>query len=132
VRTAARAGRVLHIAVHSFAPVLDGAVRNADIGLLYAPGRRLEAALAARLHHAIARIEPDLRVRRNYPYRGGEFGLTEWLRRQFPAPSYVGFEIECNQGLLQAPATWRATRRAIVAALREAIGNDTPAGAVRR
>ncbi len=31
--------RVVHISSHSFTPVLDGRVRNADIGLLYDPAR---------------------------------------------------------------------------------------------
>jgi len=35
----ARGDRVIHVSSHSFTPVLDGAVRNADIGLLYDPGR---------------------------------------------------------------------------------------------
>ena len=43
-----RAHRVIHISSHSFTPQLNGQKRNADVGLLYHPGRRGEAALCAR------------------------------------------------------------------------------------
>ncbi|MEE4361267.1 MAG: N-formylglutamate amidohydrolase [Pseudomonadales bacterium] len=92
------APRVLHLAVHSFTPVLDGVVRTADIGLLYDPGHDDEAGLATRWAHAL-RAATGLRVRRNYPYRGRDDGLTRSLRRRFGA-SYAGIELELNQALL--------------------------------
>ena len=36
--------QVLHVAVHSFTPVLHGERRNADVGLLYDPARPRERA----------------------------------------------------------------------------------------
>ena len=45
----ARGSRVIHVASHSFTAVLDGVVRNADIGLLYDPARSGEVELCARL-----------------------------------------------------------------------------------
>lgn len=93
---------VHHIAVHSFAPALGGTRRNADIGLLYDPARKREGKLCRRWREVLAAIDPALRVRLNYPYRGKSDGLTTALRRQFPAPRYLGIELEINQALLGA------------------------------
>lgn len=88
---------VFHISVHSFTPVMEGVPRNADIGLLYDPARRLEKALC-RQWQAILRDEaPDLQTRLNYPYRGTADGLTKWLRREF-TEGYAGVELELNEG----------------------------------
>lgn len=96
------AGRrpVLHLAVHSFAPVLRGVRRAADVGLLYDPARAGEREFADLLHERLRNFAPTLRVRRNYPYRGVADGLTTALRRELPERSYVGFELEFNQGTL--------------------------------
>jgi predicted N-formylglutamate amidohydrolase len=95
-----RAGSVLHVAVHSFTPVLDGQRRNADVGLLYDSRRRRERALAARWKALVAELAPDLRVRMNYPYLGSSDGLTTAQRKRFPESRYAGFELELNQALL--------------------------------
>jgi predicted N-formylglutamate amidohydrolase len=92
--------RVVHVGVHSFAPRLRGRVRNADVGLLYDPARRLESALCREWAGAIAGDPTALRVRRNYPYRGVSDGLTTALRRRFRAGSYLGIELELNQARL--------------------------------
>lgn len=92
-----RADRVLHLSVHSFTPVLDGEVRHADLGLLYDPARRREAGLCGRWQKALRTLEPGLRVRRNYPYRGTSDGLVTSLRRRFGAKQYAGLELEVNQ-----------------------------------
>lgn len=114
--------RVVHVASHSFTPVLDGVVRTADVGLLYDPARAAEARLAAGWRHALQRTAPALRVRRNYPYAGKGDGLTRALRRRFPEAQYVGIELEVNQALCAGDArAWRRCRRAIVAALHEAL-----------
>ncbi len=89
-----RHGRAVHVAVHSFTPVLDGERRNADIGLLYDPRRRSELALARQLREQLA--TPDCRVRRNYPYRGVADGLPTALRARL-GPAYAGLELELNQ-----------------------------------
>ena len=118
----ARGVRVVHVAVHSFTPVLHGVRRNADLGLLYDPARRREQTFCLVWQKSLAGIEPQLRVRRNYPYRGASDGLTTALRRQFPADRYLGIEIEMNQAFANRPsqAKWaRAlcrTLRALVAA----------------
>jgi predicted N-formylglutamate amidohydrolase len=95
--------RVVHVAVHSFTPVLDGEVRNADVGLLYDPARPLERKACIRWAEALRLRMPGLRVRRNYPYRGSADGLTTWLRCRHPAESYRGIELEVNQGYVAGP-----------------------------
>ena len=56
----ARGRRLVHVAVHSFTPKLDGVVRNADIGFLYDSRRKDEARLVPPLgrHPARPRSEP--------------------------------------------------------------------------
>jgi len=96
--------RVLHLALHSFTPVLDGQTRTADIGLLYDPKRRPESDFARALQRVLQETT-DLRVRRNYPYRGNADGLTTALRRLLDPDDYAGMEIEFNQRLLIGPRT---------------------------
>lgn len=111
-------GRVLHVAVHSFTPVLDGALRQAEVGLLYDPARPGERALAARWRSRLRVQAPDLRVRRNYPYLGRADGLPTALRRVFPAEDYLGFELELNQALLLTRKGVERTATAMGRALR--------------
>jgi predicted N-formylglutamate amidohydrolase len=99
----ARGRRVVHIAVHSFTDNLNGEIRNADIGLLYDPARPGELTLCKRWETILGELEPALRVRRNYPYRGDADGLSTWLRKRFDDSQYVGVELELNQALLASP-----------------------------
>ena len=87
---------VVHLGIHSFTPVLNGKVRNADIGILYDPSRPLERAYANVIKAEIKRLYPTMKVRFNYPYKGTSDGLTTTLRKKF-GPRYVGIEIEINQ-----------------------------------
>jgi predicted N-formylglutamate amidohydrolase len=113
--------RVLHLGSHSFTPALDGIVRNTDIGLLYDPARRREAALCDRWHDALNALG-EWRVRRNYPYAGSGDGLPTLLRRRFGADDYLGVELEINQRHpLTGGAAWRRMRRAVAAALCETV-----------
>jgi predicted N-formylglutamate amidohydrolase len=117
----ARGLRVIHVASHSFTPVLDGDVRTADVGLLYDPRRRPESALCARWKDALGARAPALRVRRNYPYAGKGDGLTSYLRTRFGPAAYVGVELEINQRIVAAGAPqFPALRRVLVASLRSA------------
>lgn len=124
VRRATEQGRrAVHIASHSFTPVLFGAVRQADVGLLYDPVREGEARLAARWQKALHGRCPALRVRRNYPYAGRADGLTTWLRSLHPAEAYVGIELEVNQRhVVRGGPAWAALRLALIETLREAMG----------
>ena len=115
IEGARRAGALaVHIAVHSFTPVLDTTIRNADVGLLYDPRRKTELKFACSLQRYIG-AKGGLRVRRNYPYRGVADGLPTLLRRRFSSKAYLGLELELNQALL-------ATRsKVLVAQLLEGI-----------
>ncbi len=103
-------GPVVHVAVHSFTPDLDGEKRHADIGLLYDPGRTWERRLALGWQ---ASFDPRaFRVRRNYPYRGVADGLPTSLRERWPDTMYAGLELELNQALVRGPAGVRAVAAA--------------------
>lgn len=115
--------RVAHISSHSFTPVLDGETRNADVGLLYDPGRPGETQLCLAWQATLRRMAGDLKVRRNYPYMGKSDGFTAWLRRHFAADRYLGVELEVNQKhVLAAGPAWRELRELLVASLRESLG----------
>jgi len=114
--TLARPAR--HLSVHSFTPVWRGERRRVDVGLLFDPSRPLERGFAHdwqdRLQHAL----PELRIRRNNPYRGTADGFTVHLRRSLGA-RYVGIEIEVNQAIAAGPA---GPRRALHRAVAETFG----------
>jgi len=95
-RAAKSAPSVVHLGIHSFTPVLNGKVRNTDIGILYDPTRPQECAYANVIKAEIKRLYPAMKVRFNYPYKGTSDGLTTTLRKKF-GPRYVGIEIEINQ-----------------------------------
>lgn len=97
----ARARQCVHLSMHSFTPVVEGAVRSADIGILYDPRSPLESALARPI---VARLRRQgFHVRRNYPYKGISDGLATHFRRSFAGSQYAGLEIEFNQALLLDP-----------------------------
>lgn len=116
------AGRsVLHVASHSFTPVLDEAVRRADVACLYDPRRPAESAQAGRWLAAFARRAPGLRLRRNYPYQGRSDGLAALLRKRFPDAAYAGIELEVNQSFVaQGGAPLVRLRSDLIDALAEA------------
>jgi len=102
----ARGHRVVHVAVHSFTPELDGEVRNADIGFLYDSSCKREAKLCRQWAAFLRRLDPALRLRHNYPYKGNTDGMTTWLRRRHPEAKYLGVELEINQALVGSRG-WR-------------------------
>lgn len=116
----ARGGRVVHVAVHSFTPVLDDEVRNADVGLLYDSRRKAEAAFARRWADHMRELDPGLRVRFNYPYAGAADGLTTWMRRRHGESRYVGIELELNQALVGAKR-WRRFQQVMAESLRQSL-----------
>jgi predicted N-formylglutamate amidohydrolase len=110
--------RVLHIASHSFTPVLHGVERQADVAWLYDPARAGEADFAASWLKDFAPRAPGLRLRRNYPYQGRSDGLMSLLRRRHTNERYVGIELEVNQRFVaQGGAPWEALRMQLVASL---------------
>lgn len=115
--------RVVHISSHSFTPVVDNVVRNADVGLLYDPGRPEEVALCDAWQEALGALAPQFKVRRNFPYAGRADGFCLWLRRRFGAGDYVGIELEINQRhFLVKGLSWRELRLAVVVSLQKALG----------
>ncbi len=113
---------VVHVSSHSFTPVLDGEVREADVGLLYDPRRDRERVLARLWKSAILELQPELRVRFNYPYAGRADGLTTALRSRFPDARYAGIELEINQRHpLAGGSPWRRLRQTLAAALESAL-----------
>jgi predicted N-formylglutamate amidohydrolase len=123
VRNTLTAGRrVVHLASHSFTPELNGVVRTADVGFLYDPGRPGEVALCDAWIESLASLRPDLRLRRNYPYRGDSDGLTYRLRKLHAPEVYIGVEIEVNQQFPRAGGrAWSKLRAALVESMRAAV-----------
>ncbi|QDU68156.1 N-formylglutamate amidohydrolase [Engelhardtia mirabilis] len=114
--------RVLHLSVHSFTPVWKGVQRDVDVGLLYDPARRLERAFVDAWLAELAASRPDLRLRRNRPYRGTSDGLTTALRQRFAPARYLGVELEVSQQLTLGPAApWARLRRELVRSLGRAL-----------
>jgi predicted N-formylglutamate amidohydrolase len=113
---------VRHVSVHSFTPELEGAIRNADIGLLYDPRRAAERELCLRWQAMLE--ERGWRVRRNYPYLGTTDGHTSALRRQFGIP-YAGVELELNQAMF--PRLFEPLTRDLLDTL-AALRNAQPSG----
>ena len=126
IERAVRSGhRLLHLSVHSFAPVFKGKIRDADIGLLYDPSRTAESDICMTLQKAISERAPHLAVRRNYPYRGTSDGFTTSLRRKFSQRRYMGIEIEINQKWYSGNAgNWSRFVRPILKALTDGVCRD--------
>lgn len=91
--------QVWHLSIHSFTPVLNEIIRNADIGLLYDPQRESEKTLAKRWKREIKLLNPEYKVRMNYPYKGTSDGFTSLMRKQYNNKEYTGIELECNQAI---------------------------------
>ncbi len=112
---------VVHVAVHSFTPVLNGEVRPLELGLLYDPRRGRERAFADALHAAVARRAPALRIRRNRPYHGRSDCLPTAFRKARPAADYLGLELELNQATLRGAADERRWAALLAPSLEEAL-----------
>lgn len=135
LRAIDRGFRILHVASHSFTPVLDGVVRDTDVGLLYDPARAFERSVVERWQRALRLRLPSFAVHRNAPYRGTDDGLTTSLRKRYGDEVYAGIEIEVNQKHLRADPRQRSTmRHRVVQALGSALdeAGDVSAGHPRR
>jgi predicted N-formylglutamate amidohydrolase len=121
-RRIASGRRVVHVASHSFTPPLKGLPRQADVAWLYDPRRPGEAAFAQAWRLALAKLAPELRLRRNYPYQGRADGLTASLRKLHPDGAYVGIELEVNQRFVdQRGAAWDRLKTMLVDSLNSAL-----------
>ncbi len=87
---------VIHVAVHTFTPELNGEVRKNDIGLLFDPENDAEEICCRMWQNVLQSTSPSTRVMFNYPYLGTTDGLTKDLRNLFPL-NYAGIELEVNQ-----------------------------------
>jgi len=116
----ARGKRVVHVAVHTFAPELDGEVRHADVCFLYDSRRRRERELCRRWAAILHCLDPSLRLRFNYPYLGRADGLTTALRGRHAETRYVGVELEVNQALVGKPG-WHRLQDHLARSLRELL-----------
>ncbi len=101
--------QVIHIALHTFAPVVDGEVRKTDIGLLFHPDRKWEQSFAEDLKKEILKQNPNRQVDLNLPYPGTNESYPNRLRELFSQDKYLGFEIEVNQKyyLTGEPEVWK-------------------------
>lgn len=121
IRARVQAGHhVVHVAVHSFTPVLDGAVRTMDIGLLYDPARPREKHFCHTWRRALERRIPGLTVRMNQPYKGTSDGFPTALRGLFPR-HYTGIELEVNQRFAPQGRMNPALVRALHGSLEETL-----------
>lgn len=113
-------GLLIHIACHSFTPVLDGVERSADIGLLYDPARKSEQRWCQSLARSIGEHLPALKVRMNYPYRGNANGMGQQHRRLFDADRLLTMELELNSALLLRPE-WPGVCQGLIAAIDQTL-----------
>lgn len=88
---------VMHLAVHSFPPFVNGKPKRADVGILYDPSQDDERDLCLDWAEEIYFDVHDLRVRRNYPCRGTADRLPRFIRQETASPHYLGIELQLNQ-----------------------------------
>lgn len=125
VRTliAANPGTTIHVAIHSFTPILDSVPRRFSVGILYDPKRLRERRLAITWQRRLREDLPRSQVRRNAPYRGDADGLTAAMRREFSADRYLGLELELNQRAISRVPNRRALVELLENTLRTAIAD---------
>lgn len=88
---------VLHLSIHSFTPVWNGAERKTDIGILFDPSRNTESSFSEQLKNNLQDYLPTYQLHFNEPYKGTDDGFTTWLRKHYADDRYAGIEIEVNQ-----------------------------------
>lgn len=96
----AAGNRVLHCSIHSFTPIFNNEVRNAELTFLYDPKRGLEKEWARKWKDQIQKETNHYRIRMNYPYKGVSDGVTTAMRTRYAPEDYIGLEIEINQALV--------------------------------
>ncbi len=111
---------VLHLSIHSFAPVLNNEIRELEIGLLFDPHRKSELVFCEEFKEKLSEQLPELRIVFNEPYKGVDDGFTTYLRTKFPDEHYRGIEIELNQKMI-GTSDWQKTKEELAAVLRTFI-----------
>ncbi|QHL85982.1 N-formylglutamate amidohydrolase [Nibribacter ruber] len=119
----AKGNRVLHLAVHTFTPALDGDVRKADIGLLFDPAKPLEKKIAGQFKTALEKQNPQRHILYNDPYPGTADGFPTYLRSKLEKDQYAGFELEVNQKFFLSgdPDAWETVKQEIGEALKTVL-----------
>ncbi len=122
-----RGKAVIHVSVHTFTPVLNGAYRKTEIGLLFDPSRSFEKRLCFSWRRRLKEEYPGLAVHFNRPYHGRSDGFTKSLREGRADSRYAGIEIEVNQIFFVSgrAVEGRRIRGAIVRSLADAV-SDLP------
>ncbi|NBB91618.1 MAG: N-formylglutamate amidohydrolase [Gammaproteobacteria bacterium] len=120
-------GRLVHIACHSFTPVLDGRERRFDLGLLYDPARSVERHFARELSRRLKERFPDLATRMNQPYLGTANGIGQQHRRRFGADRLLTLELEISQALVDR-SDWPRLAGELARVVAEAISDDAGYG----
>ncbi|WP_027360898.1 N-formylglutamate amidohydrolase [Desulforegula conservatrix] len=110
---------VIHIAVHSFTPVMNDKVRNADIGFLYDPKRKPEKTFCSLWKQKLDKETPSFRTRMNYPYRGISDCLPLKLKKILQPEKYIGIELEINNKIFENPALTKMLHEALLKTLME-------------
>ena len=110
--------RVLHVGVHTFTPVWKGKERQVDVGVLFDPARASERDVSDAWIAEMKRLAPELRIRRNLPYRGTTDGFVTYLRTRFGATKYAGLELEVNNAIAGGDRGGRVRRAAVEAVVR--------------
>jgi predicted N-formylglutamate amidohydrolase len=87
---------LLHLSIHTFTPIYEGRVRQADAGILYDPKREQEKHFATLWQQALKKELPNWTIGKNTPYRGTSDALVTSLRPLF-GKDYIGIELEVNQ-----------------------------------
>lgn len=113
--------QVLHLSIHSFTRELNGIKRNAGIGLLYDHTRHGEREVARIWRSLLIQQTPAYRVRMNYPYHGNTDGFTSALRKQYTEHDYLGFEVECNEALLDNKQSLEEVANVLSSSLQELL-----------
>ncbi len=111
---------VLHLSIHSFTPVLNGQIRNTDLGLLFDPARPREKQFCQSFKKALQNFDNSLKSRFNYPYLGKADGFTTHLRKKFPN-NYLGIELEVNQKFVHQNSMGTGVKNTVFNALSQAI-----------
>mgnify|MGYP002623758354 FL=1 len=100
-----RKKNILHLAIHSFTPILNGNKRNAEIGLLFDPKNKTEKKFCDYMKKELNLM--GIKTRLNYPYLGVADGLATALRKEFKN-KYAGIEVEFNQSVVNQKRIYKA------------------------